>query len=109
MKYKSADTIRTKDNNSIVAAIVWLIIAVETLFISNIFSLDMFIGKALTGKIALTLMMIIFAALELIFSTLIVINKNNSVFLGNLTKRTILIESIVGSTLLIMMPFIIIK
>lgn len=109
MKYKSADTIRTKDNNSIVAAIVWLIIAVETLFISNIFSLDMFIMKALTGKIALTLMMIIFAALELIFSTLIIINKNNSVFLGNLAKRTILLESIVGSTLLIMMPFMIIK
>ena len=123
MKYKLADTTKVKidendykalkekqkDNNSIVAVIVWLIIAVETLFISNIFSLGMFIMEALTGKIALTLMMIIFAALELIFSTLIVINKNNSVFLGNLTKRTILIESIVGSTLLIMMPFIIIK
>lgn len=100
---------KQKDNNSIVAVIVWLIIAVETLFISNIFSLDMFIMETLTGKIALTLMMIIFAALELIFSTLIVINKNNSVFLGNLTKRTILIESIVGITLLIMMPFMIIK
>lgn len=123
MKYKLADTTKVKidendykalkekqkDNNSIVATIVWLIIAVETLFISNIFSLDMFIMEALTEKIALTLMMIIFAALELIFSTLIVINKNNSVFLGNLTKRTILIESIVGSTLLIMMPFMIIK
>lgn len=100
---------KQKDNNSIVAVIVWLIIAVETLFISNIFSLGMFIMEALTGKIALTLMMIIFAALELIFSTLIVINKNNSVFLGNLTKRTILVESIVGITLLIMMPFMIIK
>lgn len=123
MKYKLADTTKVKidendykalkekqkDNNSIVAAIVWLIIAVETLLISNIFSLDMFIMEALTGKIALTLMMIIFATLELIFSTLIVINKNNSVFLGNLTKRTILIESIVGITLLIMMPFMIIK
>lgn len=123
MEYKLADTTKVKidendykalkekqkDNNSIKATIVWLLITVETLLVSNIFSLNMFIGEALTGKMALTLMLIIFAALELIFSPIIIIKRNNSGFLETLTKRTIIIEAVIGSMLIITMPFMLIK
>lgn len=123
MEYKLADTTKVKidendykalkekqkDNNSIKATIVWLLITVKTLLVSNIFSLNMFIGEALTGKMALTLMLIIFAALELIFSPIIIIKRNNSGFLETLTKRTIIIEAVIGSMLIITMPFMLIK
>lgn len=123
MEYKLADTTKVKidendykalkekqkDNNSIKATIVWLLITVETLLVSNIFSLNMFIGEALTGKMALTLMLIIFAALELIFSPIIIIKRNKSGFLETLAKRTIIIEAVIGSMLIITMPFMLIK
>lgn len=123
MKYELADATKVKldendykalkekqkDNNSIGATLVWLLITAETLLVSNIFSLNMFIGGELTGKMALTLMLIIFAALELVFSTIIIIKRNNSEFLEVLTKRTIIMEAVIGSMLIIIMPFMFIK
>ena len=100
------ETPKEKENNSLATTLVWLMISVEILFVSVLFGVELTLGKVLPGKSAMTLALIIFAAIDIIVSILILIKRNSESKLVALTQRALVIIGGVAIIVILLVPMI---
>ena len=100
------ETPKEKENNSLATTLVWLMISVEILFVSVLFGVELTLGKVLSGKSAMTLALIIFAAIDIIVSILILIKRNSESKLVALTQRALVIIGGVAIIVILLVPMI---